>query len=1588
MSQNTKSPLGITTHLFLKKQISSVCLLGLFLLLGNNLFSQQVGINKSVNLGTPLTGQQILYQLEFGCSSLDADCIGAIIVDTLPEELVFVGADPVIVQSGGMPVAVSPTYDADSHSVTYDFTTLVEMGLPDGYSGTASITMEVPAGVTPNGATISNSARILSDNAGDSTSVEDIVPQATPQWSVSKSADQPIFHDRDITYTIQLCSDATLGNLNMHNITIADDLPAGADFVSATGGGVWNGLDPGTVTWTLDSMTVTDGCNTFEVVVNYPESDMVNNNTGLTTPIDKTNEVDVVGTPVGELPINLMAQTDEPLLPPEFNMGIGKEANDDGILPLGRINYFDLNISNQSTTALNNFVLIDSLPPQFDFSHVRFETFMDDFQPVQVSVEINNSGTFVPWVTTTTIDQLLDTSLIPYNPPTDYISSVEFDFGTVPAGFGGTVIMVVTPAYDDSSGPAVDNMGNPVELYASYENCIRLTAVRPQDGASLDTLRACDVMCIQDTVARINATKTAESMNTMPPAGAMTTGNPYLPGSNIAYTLHVENDGPDAIETDNNGPISIGPLSNPIASDLLPKGVTYQTGSWYLANNTTGLTLDDTGTNPTFEAIDNFNGTGQTLLRWFFTGDFPVDSYADITFEVKIDTLQGTTLLNTFCMSADEDVYCDGEECGATDTTAINNYFGTTADPTMLISGISEMCCSSTSIIVADSTAVVETDKSLLTAGPYAPTGTDIVELGLATDTLEFSTTLGNAQQANTVLPNPIGMDLLPLTMEFVPGSITLTNNTTGLPFSDDGTNPTIDVIPDYGGSGRTLIRWSYTGDFPIDSEVTFSFKTFIKEGAGGITVNDFIADTGEQFSNCLTGISAPDSLDLDGDGDFTELFCYSSSPPIPIQNVSSLTSKKYVKGALDTTFLELPDVATTLPGDSVCWKLSIFNPGNLPLTELVIVDVFPYIGDVGVQLNTTDRGTGWRPELVNPISVPSSLSYTLYYSQEENPCRPEISPISSSGCIDDWTTMPPADLSTVQAFKMELHDTLFPATGFDIDIKMLAPDSSAIEGAIAWNSLARDAKELPAQEPNKVGVRLIYYDLALTKTLATGYNNPFEVNDTVVFNVNVFNQTSNSVHDVKIVDYIPEGLALADNNWMSVDDSTATYLYTGSIGANSDITIPIKMVIDRDVEGETIVNFSEITEALDSLDNVIDDFDSTPDEVRENDPNEIDDNIAGNTPNDEDDHDGAEITIEACSISSLNFTTACDDNGTPLDPLDDRFILSMQPTGTSLSGSYSVTSGFMAMDSISYDVLYSSAADSTFMAVMGGFNITIQDDSDAGCTFMDSIPPTPPCSVIDLEIEKSIDTVCAVSGEIVEYTILLRKGDWDITIEDVDVRDTLPDGLTYVSHSLSQGWYASGTGRWRVGDIPEGVDSLTLTIRARVDDFHDGGIIINKAQVSNTDLQDIDSTPNNNVDGEDDIDFACLSVPQYVCPDLQDSILLTAPAGSTNVTWFRDTGSGPVSISTNTFYYATSGGTYTFTADTMLCPGAKCCPFYIFEGCFDLAVMKTLAVGQVDSVLPGEDVTFNVKVINQGDFDAYDIDLVDYIPEWLSLND
>ncbi|MGB0387493.1 MAG: SdrD B-like domain-containing protein, partial [Ardenticatenaceae bacterium] len=358
----------------------------------------------------------------------------------------------------------------------------------------------------------------------------------------------------------------------------------------------------------------------------------------------------------------------------------------------------------------------------------------------------------------------------------------------------------------------------------------------------------------------------------------------------------------------------------------------------------------------------------------------------------------------------------------------------------------------------------VDAEKRVETDGPYLPN-----------DTVTYRIMVRNLSSDNPYI-NPMAMDLLPDELEYVDGSWSLDARSTGAP------QPIFEKIDNYNDTGRTLLRWSWTGAsaFELDYDYMYIyFDTTVKPGTqAGSVSNSYQEGTNDGPMACYSGSeTGTDELDLDGDGDNTETVCQKSTS-VTIESVPAMESVKLVKGELDDEWHKFPESGLTVPGGKDDYRLQVSNIGNVPMTNLVIVDILPFVGDTGV-IDPQDRLSEWRPNLIGAVNAPAGV--TVFYSTESNPCRPELVPAGPAGCAPaNWSTVLPADTTTVQSLKFDFGSiVLDPLDSLELEWPMRAPIGAPDGGEIAWNSFGYIADRVDTgtsllpSEPIKVGVAI-----------------------------------------------------------------------------------------------------------------------------------------------------------------------------------------------------------------------------------------------------------------------------------------------------------------------------------------------------------------------------------------------------------------------------------------------------------------------------------------------------------------------------------
>jgi uncharacterized repeat protein (TIGR01451 family) len=218
--------------------------------------------------------------------------------------------------------------------------------------------------------------------------------------------------------------------------------------------------------------------------------------------------------------------------------------------------------------------------------------------------------------------------------------------------------------------------------------------------------------------------------------------------------------------------------------------------------------------------------------------------------------------------------------------------------------------------------------------------------------------------------------------------------------------------------------------------------------------------------------------------------------------------------------------------------------------------------------------------------------------------------------------------------------------------------------------------------------------------------------------------------------------------------------------------------------------------------------------------------------------------------------------------------------------------------------------------------------------------------TVHDLRLIQTSSTTTGLVGDVVTFTVKIYN-EVPSNVSGVAVTFTLPIGMTLQGIPSVTGGSFSG-GIWTIPTLNNATDSLILTIMATIDTE---GPKYTKAEITAMNEVDVDSQVGNSSIGgvtllEDDVAFACVSVPFLYCYETTVNIEVAAPSGMTNYKWFKNGNTTPVAMTQN--YTISDVGNYTYTAEAgggASCPTALCCPVTVVKtpapGCVPVRLTK-----------------------------------------------
>ncbi|MCB0597939.1 MAG: DUF11 domain-containing protein, partial [Phaeodactylibacter sp.] len=482
-------------------------------------------------------------------------------------------------------------------------------------------------------------------------------------------------------------------------------------------------------------------------------------------------------------------------------------------------------------------------------------------------------------------------------------------------------------------------------------------------------------------------------------------------------------------------------------------------------------------------------------------------------------------------------------------------------------------------------------------------------------------------------------------------------------------------------------------------------------------------------------------------------------------------------------------------------------------------------------------------------------------------------------------------------------------------------------------------------------------YDLALSKTLNASLTpGPFHPGGQVSYNLTVYNQGSLAANNIQLYDFYPPGLLLNDNNWQAVQGNIlrlANPIPTLAPGQSATVAIHFDISPDA-MHGDSLVNCAELGASTNVAG--LPDVDSNP----------------GNGSHDEDDDDTETIQVTFPKRFDLALSKSVNTSQTPpphypgsnvsyritVKNEGDAAAENIQvqdyiPQGLILtSGNWSAL-GSMAMlnnpiaslqpgDSAIVDIsfaispVFQGTSLSNYAEIASAGNVSNQSDDDstpgngsagAGEDDYDGATITVSRQDFDLALRKRLKASVTPGPFVPGSTVTFEieiSNEADLTAQNIQVREYFPSGLLLADPN----WNAVGNVAelvFPIGSLAPGATTV-VDVTFTVAPGFNGSNLTNYAEVGSA----------FNILGYDDMD----STP----------------------------GNGSLGPDEDDY----DGATIT-----------------VLQQEFDLSLAKALKVSATPGpFFPGSLVTYRITVTNEGDLEAQNVQLRDYIPLGLSLAD
>lgn len=427
--------------------------------------------------------------------------------------------------------------------------------------------------------------------------------------------------------------------------------------------------------------------------------------------------------------------------------------------------------------------------------------------------------------------------------------------------------------------------------------------------------------------------------------------------------------------------------------------------------------------------------------------------------------------------------------------------------------------CATVTVRVEDPQPHVSITKAVTSVGNRIDNDTVRPSSADVTTTLTWAITIrnlaGGANGGTAVLPDPVIADLVPvLTGAGLSAPYNFTATAPAGVNLDVGATPGTDVTDDtQDRGGEQLLLWEFSGDLALGEAITVTFDTDVAEftppqsftNDAWVTTNALDGTSqGQRFTSTAgSGTWQTDVDDVDDDtatddqvrrasrtAEIVDFVVMSSEKLVAGPNLpSEPTCEIYGDALVDNVSFGLD--RCTRPGDRVDYRVVLTNDGNVPLEDIVVIDLFPRVGDTFIVPNQTTgavsaRGSEFDVNLVGEID-PGTDPLIIEYTTVDEPCRgedfyptaPQPPLPSPPGCQPaGWTTDFPTPSTDITGVRITYDGILAVNDSFDFTWPMRATTSAApldiATNAFGWaaKSTVSDARNRSAPPPVDVQVQ------------------------------------------------------------------------------------------------------------------------------------------------------------------------------------------------------------------------------------------------------------------------------------------------------------------------------------------------------------------------------------------------------------------------------------------------------------------------------------------------------------------------------------